>query len=426
VAKLFRKISLERLASPEELDIMMRVTTPKGWLALLGIGVLIIIASIWSIYGSIPEKVTGSGLFIKSGGVFDVVSLTSGQLLGIYANVEGIVDKAQIIAKVAQPELKDQISELERNLIELKSEHIRMEKNIDLDIKMQKEHMKNQLAHIIRSIEFWENRLKWLKEKKIDQTQLLTMGLITEQTFLNTMQEINSAMQQIEKDQNQIKEIKIREFQLRDNKKRELVQSQQLINKQQRKLDALMNSLELKSRVLSPFTGRVIEIKAEPGKLISSGESILTLELIGESTNDLEVVVYVAPTEGKKVNHGMKAQISPSIVKQEEYGYILGMVTHVAEFPSTIKGMMRVLQNNSLVQTLSSKGAPIEIYVDLIPDSETKSGFKWSSPKGDTVTVQSGTLCNVTFTISEKAPISLVIPLFKKYLLGIGNRKLML
>src|SRR6187399_2567538 len=33
--KLFRKIALERLSSPEQLDSLMRVITPKAWLALL-------------------------------------------------------------------------------------------------------------------------------------------------------------------------------------------------------------------------------------------------------------------------------------------------------------------------------------------------------------------------------------------------------
>ena len=37
--QLFRKKALAKLASPEQLDTLMQVTEPRGWLALGGIGV---------------------------------------------------------------------------------------------------------------------------------------------------------------------------------------------------------------------------------------------------------------------------------------------------------------------------------------------------------------------------------------------------
>jgi HlyD family secretion protein len=40
--QLLRKASLERLSSPEQLDMIMRVTSPLGWVALVAIGVLIV------------------------------------------------------------------------------------------------------------------------------------------------------------------------------------------------------------------------------------------------------------------------------------------------------------------------------------------------------------------------------------------------
>ena len=38
---IFRKVALERLSSPEQLDQLMQVTSPKGWLALAGLGALL-------------------------------------------------------------------------------------------------------------------------------------------------------------------------------------------------------------------------------------------------------------------------------------------------------------------------------------------------------------------------------------------------
>jgi hypothetical protein len=109
--QIFRKVSLERLSSPEQLDLMLKITSPAGWLSLLTIGLLLVMGILWGIYGSIPTKVIGKGILIKSGGVFSVDAPTSGKITGIYANVDSIIEKGQIVARIAQPNILDQINE---------------------------------------------------------------------------------------------------------------------------------------------------------------------------------------------------------------------------------------------------------------------------------------------------------------------------
>ncbi len=60
--QIFRKVALERLASPEQLDQLMQVATPKGWLALLGFGSLLVVALIWSVLATIQITVPGKGI----------------------------------------------------------------------------------------------------------------------------------------------------------------------------------------------------------------------------------------------------------------------------------------------------------------------------------------------------------------------------
>ena len=46
-SNIFRKVSLERLASPEQLDQLMRVTDARGWVALAGLGLILLTAVGW-------------------------------------------------------------------------------------------------------------------------------------------------------------------------------------------------------------------------------------------------------------------------------------------------------------------------------------------------------------------------------------------
>ena len=61
---LFRKASLERLSSPEQLDALMHVTQPTGWVALLAAAVILGAAILWGFVGSLPVKVVGRGILI--------------------------------------------------------------------------------------------------------------------------------------------------------------------------------------------------------------------------------------------------------------------------------------------------------------------------------------------------------------------------
>lgn len=92
---------------------------------------------------------------------------------------------------------------------------------------------------------------------------------------------------------------------------------------------------------------------------------------------------------------------------------MLGKVKTVAKFPSTAPGMMRIFNNDKLVQQLAAGAAPIAVLADLIPSASTPSGYKWSSPRGPDTEVESGTLCSATITVRQQRPITLVIPMLR-------------
>ena len=163
-----------------------------------------------------------------------------------------------------------------------------------------------------------------------------------------------------------------------------------------------------------------LEIPVKEGDLVRPGTTILLMERAAARTG-LEAVVYFSPLTGKQIERGMKAQISPSIVKREEYGFMEGTVAEVDRYPSTFSDIMNTLQNENLARMLAADAAPIKIKVNLITDSDTPSGYAWSSRNGPPIEIDSGTISSVTVTVKEQPPITLVIPVLKKFLFGIGE-----
>ena len=165
--------------------------------------------------------------------------------------------------------------------------------------------------------------------------------------------------------------------------------------------------LKQTSRVVSNRAGRVLELLVDRGDVVHPGTAILNLEVVSE---DLVAVLFVPATAGKRVQPGMAVRVSPSTVKREEYGSILGRVTWAAEYPSTARGMVRLLGNEALVDRLMKEGPPIQVNVALERNAATPSGFRWSSSTGPSVKISSGTLATGDVVVREEAPVNLVIP----------------
>lgn len=421
--QLFRKVSLERLSSPEQLDLLMQVTTPKGWLALLAMGALITVAIIWGFLGSIPEKVTGQGILIKSGGVNEIVALKSGQIKEVYFDVGDIVTVGQIVARIAQPELLDSIKKTRDELEDLQIDYDHHAEFVSKDIQLKMAFKAKEREDLERHNHHLERRLKALKKRKVNQTKLLKKGLITQSTILDTQQAIDSTENEIEDNHNESQYISLYEHEMKNQFEQELATKKQAIDATRRDINTLEIQLDLGSRILSPYHGRILEIERDQGELINAGDILVILENI-DQLQDFEAVVYIPLAQGKKVQIGMKAHISPSTVKQEEFGFMLGLVTFVSKFPATSQGMFHVLDSQPLVQSLSQRGPTIEARVTLLLDPNTKSEFKWSSSQSPPVRIETGTLCFSTITVREQIPIKMVIPLMKKYLLGVGEEEL--
>ena len=57
--QIFRKKSLERISSPEELNDYIRVANPGVWLILIGIIVLLGGIIVWAVFGKVETRVSG-------------------------------------------------------------------------------------------------------------------------------------------------------------------------------------------------------------------------------------------------------------------------------------------------------------------------------------------------------------------------------
>ncbi len=413
--RLFRKAALDRLSSPEQLDLVMEVIHPRAWLALGATGILILTLIIWGIFGSIPETVTAQGILLRRGGIFDVPATAQGQVAEI-AVVEGDeVEAGQVVARVAQPDLLKQINNARLQLAELETQQQQLVGVTARELTLRQEALELQRAKLIDTERFLKDQLKATAELLENTEELQREGLVTKQTVLQTRQSYFATQDNLQATRNELQQLEVNRLTFRAEKDGSLESSRLRVNDMRRQLGRLEDQLRLASVATSPYSGRVLEVKVDPGVMVGPGVALLSVQFSDQETEGLQALLYSPPAAGKRIRPGMQVQVSPTMAKREEFGFLIAEVRYVSDFPATHEGMTRVLANPGLVASLSGEGAPFAVYADLLRDPDSASGFKWSSAKGNTLKVSSGTLCAATIVVRRRRPIGMVIPMFREY-----------
>lgn len=409
--KVFRQAVLDRLASPEQLHTLMKVTDAKGWLALLGCGLMLATAIGWGIVGRIPTKLEASGILIYSGGLADVVSMGAGQITSLEVDVGDVIKKGQVIAQVAQPELLEQIAGSRARVSELMANLEKAKKAGGRDVSLRMAATGQAHQNLQLAINANEQRTQELRDRLEKQTRLFEKGLVTGDALESTREQLRSAEVSVQTMRADMGRLAVDNFAAERANESAVMGETMQIQEAQRDIKLLEEKLQQNSKVVSTHEGRVVEVRVTAGDVLGPGTPIVSLERTGEKGN-LEALLYVDSKEGKILRPGMEVQIAPSIVKKEQDGVMIAKVRAVESFPSTRQGMMRVLRNEQLVEAFiaAAFGAPIAVRAELTSQAGTPSGYKWSSGEGPDLVLTSGTRCVAYVTTDTQRPLALVLP----------------
>jgi HlyD family secretion protein len=412
---LFTKAALERLSSPEQLDMLMRVTSPIGWLALDTVGVCLFIGLIWGIFGSIPNKVDGKGILIRGGSVLQVEAGATGRVTKLDVDIGDVVTQGQPVAAISQSGLSLKIDNAKALLASLVEQNQKSTKAEVDNSKSALEALSKERKSTEQSLSDYQSQLPALQEKVKNQEELQAKGLVTQSAVLGARTSLFGMQEKISSGRVRLTQITTEEGTIRKQLQEQSSMRETRIDEARRSIAELQGQMEGTSKVVSPYTGRVVDIGVQPGKLVTPDMPILTMETL--DTTPLEGVLFINAGDGKKVQPGMQVRVSPSTVRAEEFGFMIGTVKSISSYPSSPDSMMSVLGGNGrLVQDLSGSSAPLKVIASLQLDPTTKSGYKWSSPHGPPVGVFGGTLCSGSIVVSERKPIGFVIPLVKETL----------
>lgn len=416
-AGFFRKAALEKLSTPEKLDQLIQVISPKGWIALVTVVIALSTGICWSIFGGVKTKINATGVLL-GGDVHEVVSTSQGQLMDLKVSIGQKIKEGDVIAIIEQPEIIQQIEEAKAVLSERKIELERISSFGNQDNRLQGQLVEQKRVSIQAQIETEKKNLGFLNNQLQTEKNLLDKGLITKSQLNNTELQVETSKNTIENLKKQIIEISSQQLNINFDQEHKIDAQKQMISEAERSLEHLKERFEIQTNIKSPYSGEVVEVLTDAGVVVTQGTPLFKLkntEEFASHKNKLRGVLYIPSQDGKKIKENMEALVVPSTVQPQEYGFMKGKVTYVSEFTITQKGMMASVKNEQLVESLLSLGALFEVYIEFEEDPDSYSGFKWTSAKGPEIIIREGTSCMAKVTVKKEPPIAIVIPALKKF-----------
>lgn len=419
-SKIFRKASIDRLSSPEQLDELLRLTSARSWVGLSAFGALVALALLWGGFGTLQTRVQGTGVLIRTGGVFDVPSVVSGRVADVSVRPGDRVREGQVIARIEQADMANVLAQARDRLEDLRRQEQEALELSAREARAARELQAQREAAVEVELRSARDRVAWLQERIGSQEQLLADGLVTEQAVQATRRELQVTQEQVERLETEHDGLRAQALAEENQRARAATQYRLQVQETAREVERLEAQYERAIEVTAPYTGRILEVVVNAGDLVGPGTALARLDREGRDVQSLEAVLYVPAQDGKRLRPGMRVQVAPTTFRREEYGTVRATVTSVSDFPATQEGMMRTLANANLVQALSGGAAPYEVYASLELDPDTPTGYAWSSSRGPDATLQSGTVVAATIAVEEQRPLALVIPALRRWS-GIGG-----
>ncbi len=414
-------------ASLEELDQVMYVVSSRAWLALGTVGLLLAAAITWSFLGNVLTKVSGQGILIRSGVLFNIVGVSSGQILDVLVTEGQAIRRGTVVARLAQPEIESELREAQSLLAKLDEERAFLEAKQEKNVELVYAYIGKQRRTLEESIRLGIELVKELGELVKFYEQLRSAGTVSRLDLEKWKSELRHAQIRLLQDQQELAGLDLTRHQTDTKMEQNLLELTKTRVPVEERVLSLQERLRTFSEVRSLHSGVIVEMHRNPGDRLQEGESVATLEMspwedvAGAEDADLFrakagkplVVAFIPPFQGMELRPGMPVHVIPETLSEDEYGVMLGEVQTVSRYPASPKGMMRVLDNQELVDTLTRSGAPVMVTVSLQEAPDTPSGYSWSSGLGPPTPIESGTQCMIRVIARSQTPIELIIPYLK-------------
>lgn len=422
--QIFRQAALDKISSPDQLDLAVTVIKPYRWVILFATAFVVIGCLVWSLTGTIPTKVNGMGVLVNSGEMISISYPSNGIVKDVFVKRGTRVEKGQIIARIERLDLLEQIQLVTNKITNAENLYKTTSNYSETSTGLTTQMLSKSQKDLYVQLEAVEKNISEFEIKEAQMKSLFDDGLITELQYFETRNTLLNFRKEKQNIESKILDLGVSKVKTSGESKQTLMNLEHQINELRMQLQTLQSDYQVASRIVSDYAGTLLEVSVSSGSFVAGGSTIAIIAADSSDGTTLHTKFYFSANDGKSIKPGMEISICPTTVKQEEFGCIQGIITDVSSFPVSQDYLVNTLQNKSFVTLFLQKTpAPIEVVASLIPNPNNYSGLKWTSSHGPSQKMEPGIFCTGFVITQKQHPIELVVPTLKKKLLGIGDEQ---
>jgi HlyD family secretion protein len=400
--------NLDRLSSPEELEDLLAVVTPRVVLAIVFLILALGAAGVWAFFGEIPLKVEGRCIVLNERGLFEVQSEIAGIIHQVTVQPGDTIEEGNFLMALndSNERLKlrakrDLAEELKRKLDDFKAQ-------INREWTARKQALESDIQARRLAVLDLQKDLIDMRNRVEGTRGLLREGLVSAQSLELEEQAVRAKERELRNTSASIDSLQselAKGYRAQEYKEKEL--RYQAVNDEISQLE----EKERRGEIHSPFSGRVLEVMVGPGDYVSPGTPLVWMEYSGESATKHLVYGYAPVNLAKQLELGAEVRISFSQREKQDYGSLVGRVKDISRFAVSPENIAKVVKNSSLVEHLSGGyGAVIQLVIEPLADANTPSGYRWSGGDGPPQAISTGSVGSLKAVIKRVRPIAYILP----------------
>jgi hypothetical protein len=158
--------------------------------------------------------------------------------------------------------------------------------------------------------------------------------------------------------------------------------------------------------VLSPETGVLTETDTVTHGFVQAGDRLGLVQPVGWP---LVVYAYVKADAAAGLRPGVPVHVQFGAGIGARFGYAKGVVVSVSQFPATIERLNFILQDSSVVDSVSKLGPANEVVIAMDQSARNPSGLTWGAGGGPPGALPAGLPAQVALIVGEHHPIDNVL-----------------
>ena len=300
-----------------------------------------------------------------------------------------------------------------RKLNQARTEKLRAK--LDRTVKLRKEGLRSEDA-VLQVRRSTADQVQRVADLDLQLQKLSLKKVEASEAYLEALNRLTKQDTSITALRQQLEDLETRQAQIREEARVAHYRTRFEQSDLRRSIARFEQQLTDNGQIVSEYDGRILELTAGEGKLVTRGMRLGIIDTRTEADR-VEVVAYFGLEDGKKIKPDMTLRVTPAPIQRERHGSLVAKVTEVSSFPVSTEGAAKVVGITAVARDLTRGGPRIEVFARLQrgADPTQANGLVWDLTDGPEFEITPGTVAEALVNIEEKPPLTLIIPILDNW-----------